>query len=108
MFLSSPTVIQKPRSDQTMIVYLSVSEEAVIAILVQKVEKEERPVYLFSQRLHAAETRYQMIEKVAFALVLTARWMRPYFQNHTIMVRTDYLIFKILSKPDLAGQMVGW
>jgi len=49
-----------------------------------------------------------MIEKVALALVLTARRMRPYFQNHSIIVRTDYPIFKILSKPDLAGRMIGW
>lgn len=49
-----------------------------------------------------AETRYQMIEKVALALVLIARRMHLYFQNHSIMVRTDYPIFKIFSKPDLA------
>jgi len=34
--------------------------------------------------------------------------MCPYFQNHLITVRTDYPIFKILSKPDLAGRMIGW
>jgi len=49
-----------------------------------------------------------MIEKVTLALVLSARRMRPYFQNHSIIVRTDYPIFKILSKPDLAGRMIGW
>jgi len=49
-----------------------------------------------------------MIEKVALALVLTARRMRPYFQNHAITVRTNYPIYKILSKPDLAGRMIGW
>jgi len=49
-----------------------------------------------------------MIEKVALTLVLTARRMRPYFQNHSIIVRTDYPIFKILSMPDLAGRMIGW
>jgi len=49
-----------------------------------------------------------MIEKVALALVLTVRRMCPYFQNHSIIVRTDYPIFKILSKSDLAGRMIGW
>ena len=49
-----------------------------------------------------------MIEKAALALVLTPRRMRPYFQNHSITVRTDYPIFKILSKPDLVGRMIGW
>jgi len=49
-----------------------------------------------------------MIEKVALALVLTARRMRSYFQNHTITVNTNYPIYKILSKPDLEGRMIGW
>ena len=49
-----------------------------------------------------------MIEKVALALVLMARQMRPYFQDHSITVRTDYPILKILSKPDLVGSMIGW
>jgi len=49
-----------------------------------------------------------MIKNMALALVLTARQMRPYFQNHSFTVRTDYPIFKILSKPDLAERMIGW
>jgi len=47
-----------------------------------------------------------MIEKVALALVFMTKRMRPYFQNHSITVKTDYPIFKILSK--LAGSMIGW
>jgi len=49
-----------------------------------------------------------MIEKVAMALIITARRMRMYFQNHRIIVRTNYPIVKILTKPDLVGRMIGW
>lgn len=102
-FLSSPAVIQKPRPDQPIVVYLVVFEKVVSAALVQEVENEGRPIYFVSRTLHAAKTRYQMIEKVTLVLVLMmASRMRPYFQNHSITVRTDYLIFKILSKSDLA------
>jgi len=89
-------------------VYQAVSEEAVSAALVQETEGKERSVYFVSRTLNVAETRYQMIENVTLALVLTARRMRPYFQNHSITIRTDYPIFKILSKPDLTGRMIGW
>jgi len=85
-----------------------VFEEAVSSALVQEVDHEEYPVYFVSRTLHAAETRYQMIEKVALALMLTVRRMRPHFQNHEVTVRTNYPIYKILSKPDLAGRMIGW
>ena len=78
-FLSSSTVIQKLRPDHPILVYLAVSEEAVSVALVQEVEGEERSVYFVSRTLHAVETRYQMIEKVALVLVLTTRRMRSYF-----------------------------
>ena len=45
-----------------------------------------------------------MVEKLALSLVHTARRLRPYFQNHTITVKTDYPI----QKPDLAGRMSSW
>ena len=68
----------------------------------------ERPVYFISRILHGAKNHYQMIEKVALALVVTSRQMHMYFQNHRIIVKTDYPIMKMLAKPDLAGRMIGW
>jgi len=76
--------------------------------LVQEINSEERPVYFVSRALHGAEVRYRTIEKVAMALIITARRMRMYFQNHCIIVWTNYPIVKILTKPDLAGRMIGW
>jgi len=107
-FMSSPTIILKPRPDLPIVVYLAMSEEAVSVALVQDINNEEHQVYFFSRRLHTTETRYQMIENVALALVLTTRRMRPYFQNHAMTVRTNYPISKILSKPDLADRIIGW
>jgi len=49
-----------------------------------------------------------MVEKLALSLVHTARRLHPYFQNHHIIVKTDYPIQKILHKPDLAGRMSSW
>jgi len=57
-FLTSPMVIQKPRLDQPILVYLAVYEEAISVALVQEVENEERPIYFFSRTLYATEMRY--------------------------------------------------
>nr|KYP53964.1 hypothetical protein KK1_000129 [Cajanus cajan] len=54
------------------------------------------------------EKRYQMIEKLALALVTTARRVQPYFQSHQVVVKTDHLIKQILRKPELAGRMIAW
>ncbi|XP_017438200.1 uncharacterized protein LOC108344248 [Vigna angularis] len=45
---------------------------------------------------------------VALALLTASRRLRPYFQSHQVLVRTDHPIAKILRKPDLAGRIVGW
>ena len=77
-------------------------------MLVQEEGKEQKLVYFTSKVLHGAEIRYQKIEKVALALVSSARKLRPYFQSHTIIVRTDQPIRQVLHKPDLAWRMVAW
>jgi len=59
-----------------------------------------------SRVLHDAEVRYQTIEKVVLALIITAQRMQMYFQNHQVIVKTNYPIMKILMKPDLIGRMI--
>nr|KYP75999.1 Gypsy retrotransposon integrase-like protein 1 [Cajanus cajan] len=66
------------------------------------------PIYFISRVLQDAEKRYQMVEKLALALVTAARRLRPYFQSHQVVVKTDYPIKQILRKPELAGRMIAW
>jgi len=72
-FLASPPIIQKPNTREPIIVYLVVSNEAVSSVLVEEIETKDRPLYFVSRVLHGAEVRYQMVEKVALALIITAR-----------------------------------
>ena len=48
------------------------------------------------------------MEKFALSLVHAARCLHPYFQNHNIILKSDYPIQKILQKPDLADHMSSW
>jgi len=107
-FLMTPPILVKPKLGTPLILYLAVSETACSSVLVQEEGKEQKPVYFTNKVLHRAEVRYQKIEKVALALVSSARKLRPYFQSHTIIVRTDQPIRQVLHKPDLAGRMVAW
>lgn len=90
-----------------MHIYLGVSAEAINAAFVQDLPNP-RLVYFVSRVLQLVETRYQQVEKVALALLNVVQRLRPYFQSHQVVIRTDYPISKILRKPDLAGRMVGW
>ena len=105
--LTSP-ILHKPDTSKPLLVYITATDYTVSAALVQEVEGTQHPVYFVSRTLQDPKTRYQMVEKLALSLVHAARRLRPYFQNHTITVKTDYPIQKILQKPDLARRMSSW
>jgi len=105
--ISRPPIMSRPIEGLPLQLYLSVSDDTISATLVQE-SPEQRPVYFINRVLQSAETRYQLIEKIALALLTAARRLRQYFQSHQVIVRTDHPIAKILWKPDLAGRMIVW
>ena len=48
------------------------------------------------------------MEKLAFALVTATRKLKPYFQEHTIVVLTDRPQRRAMSSSNVAGQMALW
>ncbi|KAK3040937.1 hypothetical protein RJ639_028811 [Escallonia herrerae] len=102
-YLSSPPLLTKPITGEDLFLYLSISEVAVSTVLIREEEEDkQRPV------LQDVETRYHRIDKVALALVTSARKLRPYFQSHTIVVLTDQPLGKVLQNPDASGRLVNW
>ncbi|KAK3008615.1 hypothetical protein RJ639_014357 [Escallonia herrerae] len=107
-YLSSPPLLTKPLTGEDLFIYLSISEVAVSTVLIREEEGKQRPVYYISKVLQDVETRYPRIDKVALALVTSARKLRPYFQSHTIVVLTDQPLGKVLQNPDASGRLVNW
>jgi hypothetical protein len=85
---------------------LAVSSSAVSSALVREEKGIQKPVYFTIRALRGAEERYPRIEKLAFALIGSARKLRPYFQAHAIRVLTEYPLKKVLQKLDLSGRLV--
>ena len=48
------------------------------------------------------------MEKLILALVTTARKLRPYFQDHTIEIQTEYPMKQVLHKPETSGRLMKW
>ena len=88
--------------------YLAVSQAAVSAALVREEDGSQKPVHFTSRALRGAEERYPQMEKLAFALVIAARRLKPYFQAHTIVVLTDKPLRKAMSSLEAAGRMALW
>ena len=48
------------------------------------------------------------MEKLAFALIISARKLQPYFQVHTIIMLTNQPLRQVLRKPELSGRILKW
>ncbi|MCI15838.1 maturase K, partial [Trifolium medium] len=106
--LSEPPVLSRPDEEEVLYLYLAVASEAVSATLIRETTEGQKPICFTSKALQGPENRYQLIEKVALALVNAARRLRHYFLGHTIVVRTDQPIKSLLDRPDMAGKMLKW
>ena len=74
--------------------------------MIREELKLHKLVYYTSQAFQGMEARYPRIEKLALALIVTSRKLRPYFQAHTILVMTDQPLQKAIGRPDAARRMV--
>ena len=83
-------MLAKPVEGQPLFLYIAVSVTAVSGILIQEERSEQKPIFYVSKTLLDVETRYPMIEKLALAVLMSARKLRPYFQSHTVVVLTSF------------------
>ncbi|CAL0307837.1 unnamed protein product [Lupinus luteus] len=107
-YLAAPPILSKPTPDEVLYVYLPMSDEVVAAVLIEETVEGHNPVYFTSKALQGPELRYQKLEKVAYALLITTRRLHQYFQSHTTVIRTNQPIRQMLHKPELAGRMIAW
>ncbi|KAL5578497.1 hypothetical protein UlMin_020196 [Ulmus minor] len=110
--MESPRKVKEVQSltgqGESLILYLAVSKGAVSSALIREEEGVQWPIYYTSKSLLDAETRYPEVEKLALALMIAARKLRPYFQAHTIIVPTKFPLKQILQKPDTSGRLAKW
>ncbi|GKV50784.1 hypothetical protein SLEP1_g57479 [Rubroshorea leprosula] len=107
-YLSSPPLLTKAIDGEILYLYLDISDEAISSVLVKEEGKQQKPVYYISSILHGVELRYPVAEKIALAIVTSAKKLRPYFQSHQIIVLTDQPLRQILQKPECLGRLIKW
>ncbi|KAM2645349.1 hypothetical protein EV1_018905 [Malus domestica] len=106
--MSKAHLLSKPEVGDTLIIYLSVSASAVSSVLIRNDGNVEWPVYYASKALQDTKTRYSNIEKLALALVMSARKLCSYFQAHSIIVLTNHPLRQILQSLDISRRMIKW
>ncbi|XP_071699333.1 uncharacterized protein [Rutidosis leptorrhynchoides] len=97
-----------PIAGETLILYIAVSREAISSVIVAERGDAQMPIYFISKALSGSELNYRPIEKLVYALVVTARRLCRYFQAHPITVLTDQPIRQLLYKPEISGRLTKW
>ncbi|XP_052197357.1 uncharacterized protein LOC127804524 [Diospyros lotus] len=107
-YLKGVPLLTRPKTGETLYLYLGVRDEAISVVLIRKEGPVDRPIYYVSKVLQGPETRYPVAEKMALALLNASRKLRPYFQAHSIIVLTDQPLRSILQKPECSGRLTKW
>uniref|UniRef100_A0A2N9GHQ1 Reverse transcriptase/retrotransposon-derived protein RNase H-like domain-containing protein n=1 Tax=Fagus sylvatica TaxID=28930 RepID=A0A2N9GHQ1_FAGSY len=102
-YLTFPPLLSPSKQGEPLFLYLTVSLTAISSALIREEDGVQLPVYYTSKSFQGVEERYPTMEKLALALVVAARKLRPYFQAHTIIALTNHPLHKAMSKPDAAG-----
>jgi hypothetical protein len=96
------------------LLYLAATTHVVsTAIIVERQEDGhaypvQRPVYFISEVLSESKACYQPAQKLLYAVLITSRKLRHYFQQYSVTVVTDYPLGDILQNQDATGRISKW
>jgi predicted regulator of amino acid metabolism with ACT domain len=73
-----------------------------------KPTKEKFPVYFMSEVLTWSKRFYSEMEKICYAVIMSAHNLRHYFEVHTIKVLTNQLLNDIFGNIDSSDRISKW
>ena len=109
-YLSSPPVLKPPIPGKPFILYVSVIDDSVGAVLAQHDEEgKERAMYYLSKLFNNVEKKYTAMEKTYARVVWVAQKLKYYFLAHEVqLIAKMDLIKYLLEKSALTERLVRW
>jgi hypothetical protein len=119
-FLTTPPVLKPPRRAtpnqpvEDLLLYISCTTHVVsTALVVERVEEGhtypvQHPVYFISEVLGPSKMKYPQVQKLLYMVLLTARKLRHYFDDHKVIVVTGFPIGDILHNKEAIGRTAKW
>jgi ribonuclease HI len=119
-FLTTPPVLKPPhrampdQPAEDLLLYISCTTHVVSTTLVLERAEEghaypvHHPVYFISEVLGPSRKKYPQVQKLLYAVLLTARKLRHYFDDHKVIVVTGFPIGDILHDKEAIGRIAKW
>jgi hypothetical protein len=65
-------------------------------------------MYFVSEVLSDSKTRYSQMQKLVYAVLMTKRKLRHYFNAHPITVVSKYPLWEVIQNPEAEGIIAKW
>jgi hypothetical protein len=112
--LTNAPILVPPAAGEALLIYVAATTQVVSAAIVVERREEghallvQRPVYFISEVLSETKIRYPQIQKLLYAVILTRRKLRHYFESHSVTVVSSFPLGEIIQCREASGRIAKW
>jgi ribonuclease HI len=112
--LTNTPILVSPAAGEALLIYVAATTQVVSAAIVVERREEghtllvQRPVYFINEVLSETKIRYPQIQKLLYAVILTRRKLRHYFESRPVTVVSSFPLGEIIQCREASGRIAKW
>jgi ribonuclease HI len=113
LLTNAPSLVP-PATGEALLIYVAATTQVVSATIVVERREEghallvQRPVYFISEVLSETKIRYPQFQKLLYAVILTRRKLRHYFESHPVTVVSSFPLGEIIQCREASSRRAKW